>query len=141
MRDIKKLIIHCSATRKNQDIGVVDIARWHQEKGYETCGYHYVIRRDGSLEAGRPEDKQGAHCESQNKDSIGICLVGGLADDLKTPELNYSSKQWDCLSVLVDSLCKKYPDVMVAGHNDFTDKKTCPNFKVSDWMRQRNGSK
>lgn len=41
------IIIHCSATRAEQDITAADIESWHRARGFWTIGYHYVIRLDG----------------------------------------------------------------------------------------------
>ena len=77
MRRIDKVIIHCSDTYHNMDIGVKQIRRWHKKRGFNDVGYHYIIRRDGTLETGRPIEKIGAHCKGQNRHSIGVCFVGG----------------------------------------------------------------
>jgi N-acetyl-anhydromuramyl-L-alanine amidase AmpD len=61
MKTITLIVVHCSAVRPNQCID-----------------YHYVIRRDGSIEQGRPEWQIGAHCVNHNAHSIGICYEGGL---------------------------------------------------------------
>lgn len=47
------IIIHCSATRAEQDITAADIESWHRARGFWTIGYHYVIRLDGTIEPGR----------------------------------------------------------------------------------------
>ena len=137
MRKIDFIIIHCSATKADQDIGLNDIDRWHRAKGWLSCGYHYVIRRDGTVEEGRKEKEAGAHCAGKNAHSIGICLVGGLAEDNKTPEANYTQAQMDALFDLTEHLKFRYPQAEVKGHNDFTSKKTCPNFDVSAWWNRR----
>ena len=55
------------------------IDTWHRQRGFHLgIGYHYVIRRDGSIEKGRPEWMIGAHCVNHNAHSIGICYEGGL---------------------------------------------------------------
>jgi hypothetical protein len=75
------IVLHCSATRASQvNIGAKDIRRWHKDKGWADIGYHYVIKRDGTLEKGRALDAVGAHVEGHNSDSVGVCLVGGLND-------------------------------------------------------------
>lgn len=78
MRSIQRVILHCSATRDSGDlIGADEIRRWHvEERGWSDIGYHYVIRRSGKLEYGRPEDISGAHTAGENHNSIGVCLIG-----------------------------------------------------------------
>jgi N-acetylmuramoyl-L-alanine amidase len=131
------LVIHCSATRAVQDVGVKEITRWHREMGFATIGYHFVIRRNGKLETGRPADAIGAHVQGHNHDSIGICLVGGLNNKTFKPENNYTPQQWDTLRKLLTGLLKKYPKAKVLGHRDFAGvQKACPCFPAKTWARQ-----
>lgn len=121
------LIVHCSWTKAHQDFGVEDIRQWHVKGGMLDVGYHYVIRRDGTLETGRPDDVVGAHCKAQgrNRDSIGICLIGGKSDDGGDAD-NFTEEQKTTLNRLTRSLAIKYPDIKaVKGHRDF-DTRTCP---------------
>ena len=50
------VVVHCSATRDDMDIGVAEIDKWHRGRGFYMIGYHDVIRRDGSVEQGRDID-------------------------------------------------------------------------------------
>ncbi len=72
-RTIDTIIIHHSASR---DVSVATIEQWHKARGFKSCGYHFVIRADGSIENSRPIDQVGAHAKNRNKHSIGICLTG-----------------------------------------------------------------
>ena len=83
MRTITLIIIHCSAVRPNQTSSAKEIDLWHRKRGWSGIGYHYVVRRDGTIETGRPEAKVGAHCLNHNKYSIGVCYEGGLDADGK----------------------------------------------------------
>ena len=86
MRNINKIIVHCSASPEGKNFSVSEIRRWHLQRGFADIGYHFVIYLDGSVHVGRPLHKSGAHCKGQNKNSIGICYVGGLDSDGKTPK-------------------------------------------------------
>lgn len=128
------IIIHCSATRPSQHIGFEEINRWHREKGWIGCGYHFIIRRDGVIEDGRPTDAVGAHTRGRNHDSIGICMVGGVNEDnIREWEDNFTGEQWESLKTLVYELHNKYPEADIKGHYHFTDDKKCPSFDVDDW--------
>lgn len=134
--DIQYIAVHCSATPAKMDIGVPEIRRWHKQKGWLDIGYHFVIRRDGTLEGGRPENQQGAHVEGYNHCSIGVCLVGGLAKDAKTAENNFTEDQMQELAALLLELRQRYPNAVVQGHRDFLDvHKDCPSFDVRAWMK------
>lgn len=129
MRQIKEIILHCSATAEGRDYTVADIDRWHKARGWRGIGYHYVIYRDGSVHPGRPVEQVGAHCTGHNANSIGICYIGGLAADNKTPKDTRTPAQIQALRDLVGELKKKYPGARVHGHNEFAAK-SCPCFNV-----------
>ena len=97
MRKINKIIIHCTATPENRPHDVADITRWHLARGFNTIGYHYLIHIDGRIEKGRPIEKQGAHCSGQNRNSIGICYVGGMTKDMKKAKDTRTKEQKDSL--------------------------------------------
>ena len=128
------IAVHCAATRATHDIGAVDIDRWHRAQGWNGCGYNRVIRRDGTIEQGRPDDAVGAHVEGYNSTSVGVCLAGGVAADGTTPEDNFTDAQMLSLLVVIKDLKRKYPKAVVQGHRDFPGvKKACPSFAVKEW--------
>ena len=47
------IVIHCTQTPDTMDIGADEIKKWHKNRGFDTIGYHFVIRRDGHVEKGR----------------------------------------------------------------------------------------
>jgi N-acetylmuramoyl-L-alanine amidase len=92
-------------------------------------GYHYIVRRNGAIETGRPESEVGAHVAGYNSKSIGVCWVGGRGDDDK-PKDNRTEWQVQMLTNLIFKLKKKYPLAKIAGHYEFDDRKACPCFDV-----------
>lgn len=128
MRDINKIILHTSATKEGLDFNSNDIRRWHLERGFNDIGYHYVILLDGTIEKGRDIEKIGAHCKGHNKNSIGICYIGGL-DEFGKPKDTRTLKQKASLNMLIERLKKRFPNIKVHGHNEFS-KKACPSFDV-----------
>lgn len=143
-RKITDISIHCSATKANldfygpqatADIGVKEITQWHKERGFNTIGYHFVIRRNGIIEIGRDLNKAGAHVANHNSNSIGICLVGGV-DSKGKAENNYTKEQWDSLLELVKALRLKFPKTVIKGHRDYPNvAKECPCFEVKEWCK------
>lgn len=126
-RTITELIVHCTATPEYRDYTVTDIRRWHKARGWSDIGYHYVVYRDGSVHEGRDVDLAGAHCQGHNANSIGICYVGGVATDGKTPKDTRTELQKvGLLSILYD-MRKLYPDARIYGHRNFSSK-ACPSF-------------
>lgn len=137
MRKIDMLIVHCSATKPGMDVGAKEIREWHVKgNGWQDIGYHFVIRRSGVVEDGRPVEKAGAHVAGRNASSIGICLVGGI-DDAGKPEANFTPEQWKALPRLLRVLRTRYPQATIHGHNEFAAK-ACPSFDVQEW-RKREG--
>lgn len=131
------LVIHCSATRAVMDVGVADIRKWHMAQGWADIGYHYVIRRSGKVETGRPLDSIGSHVKGHNANSVGICLVGGLNNDTFKPENNFTPQQWESLVRLLKTLTAKYPKAKVLGHRDFPNvHKACPGFNAKPWAKK-----
>lgn len=136
MRNIDNIIIHCSDTSIVMDIGAKEIDEWHKERGWSGIGYHYVIRRNGVIEMGRDLDKDGkvlehvgAHVQGYNKNSIGICWVGGrYGIDNRTNEQKVSMK------TLVLLLKELFSNAEIKGHNEFNPNKLCPSFDVQEWL-------
>jgi len=132
MRDIDKIILHCSATREGDDsVNVEVIDRWHKARGWRGCGYHYVVLIDGKIESGRMIDEVGAHVKNMNKSSIGVCYIGGVEKDGKTPKDTRTEKQKESLLLLLKTLKKMFPNATVHGHNEFSAK-ACPSFNVKE---------
>ena len=127
MRIIKEIIVHCSATPEGKDFTVADIDKWHKARGFRKIGYHYVVYRDGSVHEGRKEEEIGAHCEGRNSNSIGVCYIGGLAADGKTPKDTRTEAQKASLLKLLKELKAKYPKAEIYGHRNFSSK-ACPSF-------------
>ena len=134
MRKINEIIIHCSATPPDLDIGADEIRDWHVNGNkWSDIGYHDVIRRNGRVEQGRPIDAPGAHVAGRNKNSIGICMVGGV-DDNNQPDNNFTDEQWKSLRRMVSYYMAQFPDATIHGHNEFANK-ACPSFDVQEWLR------
>jgi|TARA_R110001583_G_scaffold186931_1_gene347909 N-acetylmuramoyl-L-alanine amidase len=126
------IVVHCSATKPSMDVGLKEIRDWHvNERGWRDVGYHYIIRRNGEVELGRNANDTGAHAAGYNFKSIGLCMVGGMAEDNST-ENNFTDKQWTALLDLVKQKLVDYPNANVIGHNEIS-KKDCPSFDVQQW--------
>ena len=131
MRSITLLIVHCSVVRPYQTSSAKQIDEWHKSREthgihWKGNGYHYVIRRDGTIEYGRPLTEPGAHCVGHNRYSIGICYEGGLDNngvetDTRTPE------QKATLRALLEKLHAQFPKALIVGHRDLAkDGRGCP---------------
>ena len=133
MRPIDRIIWHCAATREGQKVDTDTIRGWHvDQRGWSDIGYHFVVELDGSVKAGRPLVRPGAHTRGLNAGSIGLCYVGGLTKSGK-PKDTRTADQKAALYDLTASLLRRYPGATVHGHNEFAPK-ACPCFDVrADW--------
>ena len=129
MRTITLIVIHCSAVKPDQTSSVAQIDTWHRDRGFKFgVGYHYVVRRDGEIESGRPEWMVGAHCLNHNAHSIGVCYEGGL-DIRGQPADTRTEAQKKALRWLLQQLRRSYPRAMIVGHHDLNPQKSCPCIK------------
>ena len=133
-RKINLIVIHCSATRCNQNFPVARLEACHNARFHNKgIGYHYYITRDGQLHLTRSEDEIGMHARHYNAHSIGICYEGGLDEkgrsaDTRTPA------QRATLIALLRSLKADYPDAEIVGHRELPGViKKCPSFEVSEY--------
>lgn len=125
IEDIDLAVIHMTETPPEMDIGVKTVDSWHRQRGFDSVGYHFIVRKDGSVELGRPLTTVGAHTRGKNKNSVGICYVGGWdGKDDRTCEQKQS-----IIAILMYLRVVLPKGLIVRGHNDFSDK-TCPNFNA-----------
>jgi len=125
MRLIDEIIIHSSATPASMDIGVKEIDKWHRDRGFRCIGYHFVIRRNGSIEKGRHVCEIGAHAKGYNFHSIGICWVGGTKNGKAFDNRTY--QQCDSMVELIDALKVVFDIKSIIGHRN-VGRTECPSF-------------
>jgi hypothetical protein len=143
-RDITEVVVHWSETFTNKNIGAEEINSIHLGLGLKGIGYHYVIRRDGSLQRGRPLSKEGDHSSANEHDkySIGLVFVGGFncASGTPNPETFLSSQsltraQMTTFEQFCRAFYKRYPGGQLLGHNDIDLKELDPGFDVIDYCK------
>ena len=132
------IVIHCAETPANDDIGAAEIREWHiHERGWIDIGYHYVIRRNGTVEPGRPSWALPSAVQGDNNHIVAICLVGGC-DAKKNEQNNFTVQQWAALRSLIAGVIHEYPTITnVKGHREYAEAiaqgKYCPSFDVPTW--------
>lgn len=122
------IFVHCSATRPEQDIGVDTIRMWHKQQGWLDVGYHFIIKRDGTVEEGRPVDVVGSHVKGWNSTSVGVCLVGGI-NAKGAFDANFTPAQMSALRNKLAELKALYPQADIKAHHDVAPK-ACPSFDL-----------
>lgn len=129
-KEILYLVVHCSDTGDKNDLSAIDIHKLHLQFGWDGIGYHKIIKRNGVIQAGRPEYWMGAHVKGYNKNSLGVCLIGSK---------NFTNEQFLSLEKILRDWKSKYPSSIILGHCDFSyTQKTCPNFNVIEWCQTMN---
>ena len=133
----KYIVIHSSDTTPEENVNVKDLDTKHRKEGLFSCAFHKVITRDGDVQDGRDIQIAGAHIDTtitlSNKNSIGICLIGGKSTDGQ-PDCNYTFKQYSSLIELIAKLKIEYNDVEIVGHRDVTSSLS-PHFNVKELLR------
>ena len=94
----------------------------HKAKGWSDIGYHYLVKLDGTIQAGRDVDIIGAHVKGHNSNSIGVVYVGGLDNQGKEKDTRTENQKNALLNLLID-LKRIYPNAKISGHRDFSPDK------------------
>lgn len=120
----KIILHHAEAT----NCSIYDINSWHKNNGWAGCGYNYLVRKDGSIYRGRPENAIGAHCSGQNSVSIGICFEGAFGRE------TMSTTQYNAGVALIQNIRSRYGNLPIYGHKDL-NATSCPgsNFPLSQF--------
>lgn len=114
------IVVHHTA---GGDQGAEFINRLHRQRGFGGIGYHFLIRRNGDIERGRPEATVGAHTRALNRTSIGVALTGNFVNTAPSP------RQLQSLYWLLHHLKRRYPGIDLTWHNEH-GATACPGVKL-----------
>lgn len=137
---VTAIVIHYSATPIEKNYTAADIDAMHRARGFYEIGYHFFIRRDGTVETGRDLSQPGrfevgAHSQGENSSSIGICYEGGVR--AAAPAVGFDSRtpaQTFAMIKLIRQLLERFPSAIVRGHREMPGAATqCPGFTASAW--------
>lgn len=138
--DVTTIVVHYSATAIERSYTAADIDRMHRARGWREIGYHYFIRRDGTIELGRDLSQPGrfevgAHSQGENGSSIGVCYEGGVR--AAAPNVGFDSRtpaQVEAMTRVIAELLERFPGAVVKGHRDMPGAATqCPGFDAAAW--------
>ena len=129
----QRIILHHAAAKK---CSAEDIHRWHLNNGWSGAGYHFLVRKDGTIYRLRPEDKVGAHAYGSNYDSLGICFEGDYKEETMQEEEIKAGRE------LVNFLKNKYGINTVQVHKN-VNATNCPgdNFPFDQIANETGESK
>lgn len=151
MAELKRLVIHCTATRQGREVSGDEIRRWHTSpksrggRGWKQVGYSDLIHLNGGVENLVPYDEDqkvdpwevtnGA--AGYNSTSRHVVYAGGLAIDGFTAKDTRTPAQKKALERYVRAFVRQHPGAEVVGHRDLPGvAKACPSFDVKAWLKE-----
>ncbi len=125
MQEVEGIVLHNSGVTVLQSVETIH--NYHKNKGWAGIGYHYYVRKDGSVYRGRPENMAGAHCPSVNSTSIGICAEGNFNEE------SMSEVQKQAIIDLIKDIKSRHNIKWIRGHREILAT-SCPgtNFPLSE---------
>lgn len=150
-KELKRLVIHCTATREGREVTGAEIRHWHCDpvskggRGWKQVGYSDLIHLNGGVEnlvkyneddiVDPWEVTNGA--AGYNGTSRHVVYVGGLASDGKTARDTRTAAQKEALKKYVRAFIRQHPGAEVVGHRDLPGvSKACPSFDVKTWLKE-----
>lgn len=147
MAELKRLVLHCTATKEGREVTSDEIRHWHTDpvskggRGWKQVGYTDMIHLDGKVErlVHNNEDAKVDPWEvtngakGYNSTSRHVVYVGGCAKDGKTPKDTRTPQQLKAMEDYVMDFHRRFPNVQIVGHNQLAAK-ACPSFDVPKWL-------
>lgn len=138
-REIKGIVVHCSATKEYKPFNLKEIESMHARKfkriGGCCCGYHFLVYLDGKIVQTKKLQFIGQHTAGYNQNTIAVCYIGGLsamgaAKDTRT------MAQKQSLEKLLIKLKELFPSATIKGHRDYSpDKNKNGKIEKSEWLK------
>ena len=130
MRDIKYIVLHCTATSKDTKVENI-VKYWKERLGWKNVGYHFIIEDDGQVTQLQPLSKPSNGVKGYNSNSIHVSYIGGKDFDDRSVEQRAAQEG------IIKALHAVYPDAEILGHCDFPNvSKSCPRFDVKQWLKE-----
>lgn len=141
VRNVELIVIHCSATKETVDYTFDQCCKDHRARGFNTCGYHRFISKDGTIHKGRSFDAPGAHVAGHNSHSIGICYEGGLDKDGKAKDTRTHLQKEAIAKCILEALeysrTGKLQVKRITGHRDLSpDLNGNGIVEPNEWVKQ-----
>jgi N-acetyl-anhydromuramyl-L-alanine amidase AmpD len=135
-RNVDLIVIHCSATKETINYTFDQCIRDHKARGFNTCGYHRFISKDGKIHIGRHFDKAGAHVLNYNANSIGICYEGGLDANGKAKDTRTEAQKASLKLCIMEAM--QYGHInRICGHRDLSpDLDGDGIVEPDEWVKQ-----
>ena len=128
MRDIKYIVIHCTATQPNTKKEAI-LSYWKNTLKWKSVGYHRLIDANGVIHELAKYEQTTNGVKGYNSQSIHFSYIGGI-DESGRPKDTRTLKQKESLLYLIKQAKKQFPNAIVQGHKDFGANKACPSFNA-----------
>lgn len=126
MRNIKYIVIHCTASQPNATKESI-LNYWKNVLKWKSVGYHRLIDASGIIHELAKYEQVTNGVKGYNSESIHFSYIGGI-DAQGKPKDTRTPKQKESLLYLIKEARKLYPNAIIQGHRDFGAKKACPSF-------------
>ena len=127
MRNIKYIVIHCTATQPNATKESI-LNYWKNVLKWKSVGYHILIDENGVIHELARYEQITNGVKGYNSEIINFSYIGGI-DEKGKPKDTRTPKQKESLLYLIKQAKKQFPNAIVQGHRDFKGvKKACPSF-------------
>jgi N-acetylmuramoyl-L-alanine amidase len=126
MREIKYIVIHCTASQPNTKKEAI-INYWKNTLKWKTVGYHRLIDANGVVHELAKYEQVTNGVKGYNSESIHFSYIGGI-DEAGRPKDTRTIKQKESLLYLIKQAKKQFSNAIVQGHKDFGVNKACPSF-------------
>jgi N-acetylmuramoyl-L-alanine amidase len=130
MRDIKYIVIHCTATQPNTKKEAI-LSYWKNTLKWKSVGYHRLIDANGVIHELAKYEETTNGVKGYNSQSIHFSYIGGI-DESGRPKDTRTLKQKESLLYLIKQAKKQFPNAIVQGHRDFGANKACPSFDAKN---------
>jgi N-acetylmuramoyl-L-alanine amidase len=144
-RKVDLIVIHCSASKETVHYSFAQCCADHRARGFNACGYHYFIARDGTIHIGRNLYVSGAHVAGHNTTSVGICYEGGLDKNGKAKDTRTEAQKESIIRCITEAVAYGQGQVKrICGHRELSPDtngngvvephewvKVCPCFEVT----------
>jgi N-acetyl-anhydromuramyl-L-alanine amidase AmpD len=147
MREIKYIVIHCTATPQSAKVSSIE-RYWKEVLKWSAKGYHAICAADGTITRLAPDEAICNGVARFNSNSLHVSYIGGVDSDGR-PIDNRTQQQRDALYFFVSGWAAKYPTAKIMGHRDFSRDlnrdgviqqsewaKACPSFDVKSWCEE-----
>jgi len=137
MREIKYIVLHCTASPQTQTVQAI-LSYWKNNLKWKTVGYHHLLDSQGTVHNLQPIELPTNGVKGYNSNSIHISYIGGVDNQGKAVD-NRTPEQIASQIKLLKHYKNMFPNAKILGHRDFPKvAKECPSFDVEEWLKTIN---